>query len=84
MSEPALAAYVSDQATVNKTNLARAMGVSRSTIYQWLNAGYEPEYGKFTTVGHLRQWLRDVYGPQLAAERKAKRLALQRQLERLR
>jgi predicted DNA-binding transcriptional regulator AlpA len=75
---------VADNDTLNITNLARAMGVSRSTIYQYIANGYEPEYGKLTTLGHLRQWLRDVYRPRLAAEREAKRLAMQRQLQRLR
>jgi predicted DNA-binding transcriptional regulator AlpA len=74
----------SDTDTVNLSKAAKAMGVSRWTIYNWMASGYEPEYGHLTTLGHLKRWLREVYRPRVAAARKAKRLAQERQLDRLR
>lgn len=73
-----------DSETVNLTQAAKGMGVSRWTVYRWIASGYEPEYGHRTTLRHLKKWLREVYRPQVAAARKAQRLAQQRQLDRLR
>ena len=62
-----------DSDPVNLTKAAKAMGVSRWTIYHWIASGYEPEYGHLTTFGHLKRWLREEYRRRVAAARKTKR-----------
>ena len=74
---------ITDTDTLNLTEAARAMKVSRSTIYNWIGLGYEPEYGRRTTLAHLKNWLRQIYRPVSAANRKAKRVAMQAMLDRL-
>jgi hypothetical protein len=60
-----------DTDTLNLSQTARALGVHRNTVGGWIRAGYQPEFGRFTTPGHLKRWLREVYAPRLR-ERKEK------------
>jgi hypothetical protein len=48
---------------ITLTELAQAMRVSRRTVYRWRKLGYEPEFGRQTTIGHCKRWLREVYAP---------------------
>jgi hypothetical protein len=48
-----------DNVPVNTNELARAMRVSRWTVYGWKESGYRYEFGRRTTVGHLKAWLRE-------------------------
>ena len=48
-----------DDVPVNTKELALAMRVSRWTIYRWKEKGYRYEFGRRTTVGHLKAWLRE-------------------------
>jgi hypothetical protein len=47
-----------DDVPVNSQELARAMRVSRWTVLRWREQGYEFEFGRRTTPGHLKSWLR--------------------------
>jgi hypothetical protein len=47
-----------DDVPINMTELAQAMRVSRWTIGRWKAQGYEFEFGRRTTAGHLKAWLR--------------------------
>jgi hypothetical protein len=48
----------SDDVPLNTKELAQAMRVSRWTVQRWKAAGYRFEFGKRTTAGHLKTWLR--------------------------
>jgi hypothetical protein len=48
-----------DDVPLNMTELAQAMRVSRWTIGRWKKEhGYQFEFGRHTTAGHLKAWLR--------------------------
>jgi hypothetical protein len=48
-----------DDVPLNTTELAQAMRVSRWTIGRWKkDQGYQFEFGRRTTAGHLKAWLR--------------------------
>ena len=48
-----------DDTLVSGRQLPAAMGVSRSTVFNWKVAGYVFEFGGLTTPGHCKAWLRD-------------------------
>ena len=68
---------------VNMTELAAALRYDRRTVYRWIAAGYEPEFGHRTTVAHAKNWLRSVYAPMIAAKRHERQLDLEKQLAAL-
>lgn len=74
---------ISEDDPVNLTELAKAMRCSRQTVYNWVAAGYEPEFGHRTTVAHAKNWLRTVYAPMINARRNAKRREREEYQERL-
>jgi hypothetical protein len=47
-----------DDVPVNMKELGQTMRVSRWTIRRWKDQGYEFEFGRRTTAGHLKEWLR--------------------------
>lgn len=47
-----------DDVPVNSQELAQAMRVSRWTVIRWREQGYQFEFGRRTTPGHLKEWLR--------------------------
>jgi hypothetical protein len=47
-----------DDVPLTLVELAKAMRVSRWTIYRWKTEGYRFELGRLTTLGHLKNWLR--------------------------
>jgi hypothetical protein len=61
-----------DSDTVNLSHAAKALGVHRNTVGNWVKAGYECEYGHLTTLGHLKKWLREIYAPQVRARKRAR------------
>jgi hypothetical protein len=48
-----------DDTLVRTKELALAMLVSRSTVRNWKMAGYVFQFGRMTTPGHCKAWLRD-------------------------
>jgi len=48
-----------DGTLVRTKELAVAMLVSRSTVRNWKVAGYVFQFGRMTTPGHCKAWLRD-------------------------
>ena len=46
-----------DDSMVNRKGLARSLGVSTSTTYNWHKQGYRFLYGHWTTPGHAKAWL---------------------------
>ena len=44
---------------VNALELASAMRVSRTTVFNWKKQGYRFEFGIRTTPGHCKDWLRE-------------------------
>jgi hypothetical protein len=48
-----------DDVPVTSLEVACAMRVSRWTVGRWKQAGYKFEFGRHTTLGHLKAWLRD-------------------------
>ena len=44
---------------VNAKELAAALRVSRSTVFNWKSDGYKFEFGIRTTPGHCKDWLRE-------------------------
>jgi predicted DNA-binding transcriptional regulator AlpA len=74
---------VSENDPINLTQLAKAMGYSRSTIYAWVAAGYEPEFGHRTTIAHAKHWLREIYAPMIHAKRRERRAEQARLLEEM-
>jgi hypothetical protein len=48
-----------DDIPVNTKELALDMRVTRWTIYRWKENGCQFEFGRRTTVGHLKAWLRE-------------------------
>jgi hypothetical protein len=50
-----------DDVPLTLVELAKAMRVSRWTIYRWKSEGPDPyrfEFGRQTTLGHLKAWRR--------------------------
>jgi hypothetical protein len=47
-----------DDVPLTLVELAKAMRRSRWTIYRWKTEGYRFEFGRLTTLGHLKNWLR--------------------------
>ena len=50
-----------DDVPLTLVELAKAMRVSRWTIYRWRSEGPDPyrfEFGRKSTAGHLKNWLR--------------------------
>lgn len=47
-----------DDTPVGTEELARTMRVSRNTVWKWKCDGYRFEFGRMTTAGHCKQWLR--------------------------
>lgn len=54
----AIASVRLDDVPVSMSQLAKAMGVSRWTVSRWKEDGYSFEFGRLTTPGHLKMWLR--------------------------
>jgi hypothetical protein len=48
-----------DDTPVNAKELATAMRVGRSTVFNWKTQGYQFEFGIRTTPGHCKDWLRE-------------------------
>jgi len=48
----------SDDVPLTLVELAKAMRRSRWTIYRWKTEGYRFEFGRLTTLGQLKNWLR--------------------------
>jgi hypothetical protein len=48
-----------DDTLVSVKELSLAMHVSRSTVFNWKAAGYVFEFGRMTTPGHCKAWLRE-------------------------
>jgi hypothetical protein len=60
-----------DDTLVGDKELAMAMLVSRSTVRNWKVAGYVFQFGRMTTPGHCKAWLREsARKAQPARERK--------------
>jgi hypothetical protein len=57
--DAALASVRLDDVPVSMSHLAKAMGVSRWTVTRWKEDGYVFEFGRLTTPGHLKTWLRE-------------------------
>ena len=55
-----------DDCVVNINDLAQAMRVSRWTVGLWRKQGYQFEFGRRTTPGHLKAWLRARAASQVA------------------
>jgi hypothetical protein len=49
-----------DDVVVNTKELSQNMRVSEWTAYRWKTQGYRFEFGKRTTTGHLKNWLRGL------------------------
>jgi hypothetical protein len=47
-----------DYSLVSVKELPVAMLVSRTTVFNWRARGYIFEFGRMTTVGHCKAWLR--------------------------
>jgi hypothetical protein len=45
-----------DDTLVRAKELAKAMLVSPSTVYNWKVAGYIFQFGQLTTPGHCKAW----------------------------
>jgi hypothetical protein len=58
MMDTALSSVRLDDIPVTTLQLAKAMGVSRWTVNRWKEDGYTFEFGRLTTPGHLKAWLR--------------------------
>jgi hypothetical protein len=48
-----------DDVPVTIVELALAMRSSRWTIRRWQEQGYEFQFGRLTTPGHLKKWLEE-------------------------
>jgi hypothetical protein len=48
-----------DDVPLTAAKVADAFDVSRWTIYRWKMDGYVFEFGRMTTLGHLKNWLRE-------------------------
>jgi hypothetical protein len=55
-----------DDTVVNINDLALAMRVSRWTVGLWRKQGYQFEFGRRTTPGRLKAWLRAEAASQVA------------------
>jgi hypothetical protein len=75
-----MSAAFTESDPVNMTELAAAMRYDRRTVYRWIAAGYEPEFGHRTTVAHCKAWLRSVYAPMIAVRRRERQIELEKQL----
>jgi hypothetical protein len=61
-----------DDVVVNLSELAKAMRVSLQTISRHIHKeNYRPEFGRTTTIGHYKVWLRAVLEPQIHSRRVA-------------
>jgi hypothetical protein len=76
-------ATISDSDAVNLTELAGQLRVSRRTVGRWIADGYEPEFGRRTTVAHAKNWLRTVYAPMIHARWRARREVEEQEQARL-
>jgi hypothetical protein len=47
-----------DSSLVTVKELPVAMLVSRTTVFNWRAQGYVFEFGRLTTLGHCKAWLR--------------------------
>jgi hypothetical protein len=56
--DAALSSMRLDDIPVTTLQLAKAMSVSRWTVNRWKEDGYTFEFGRLTTPGHLKAWLR--------------------------
>jgi hypothetical protein len=62
-----------DDVPVTALEVAGAMRVSRWTVSRWRKLGYQFEFGRRTTLGHLKAWLRDqAKTPNLSSEDNAR------------
>jgi hypothetical protein len=69
-----------DNTPLRTGQLAAACNISRSTYWRYCQAGYEPLFGRMSTIAHLKNWLATEYAAQVRAERTAKRADLAAQL----
>jgi hypothetical protein len=49
----------SDDLPLTVKQVAEAMNLHRSTIHGFKAKGYKMEFGRMTTLGHLKAWLRE-------------------------
>ena len=47
-----------DDVPLTLMELSKAMRVSRWTVQRWKDDGYKFEFKRWTTMGHLKAWLR--------------------------
>jgi hypothetical protein len=59
-----------DNVSVNTSELAQALRVSRFTVHAWKRAGYQFELGTRTTPGHCKDWLRSRPKPPITRTKK--------------
>jgi len=62
-----------DTDILNLSQCAKAIGVHRNTVGGWKRAGYQPEFGHYTTLAHLKRWLRETYAPRLRERKERER-----------
>jgi hypothetical protein len=62
-----------DAVPLTLVELAKAMRRSRWTIYRWKIEGYRFEFGRLTTLGHLKNWLRQQALKKSGTEKEAER-----------
>lgn len=68
---------INDDIMVNRKGLARYLGVSVGTTYNWRNQGYRFLYGRWTTPGHAKAWLAEkAKTPRLISTAEARRRAV--------
>jgi hypothetical protein len=58
LAEKTVTKKFADDVLLNAGELAEALRVSRWTVGRWRENGYKFLYGKFTTAGHAKDWLR--------------------------
>jgi predicted DNA-binding transcriptional regulator AlpA len=75
---------IKDTDPLNMKELAEAMRVSRSTVYNWIKMGYSPEFGRRSTLSHLQNWLRTVYAPMIEERRRSRNREIEALLSKLR
>ena len=71
-------------ALLTMSDVAILLGVSRSAVKKWRKLGYEPEFGRHTSIEHVKDWLRSTYKPMLAAKRAEQAERERAQLEAMR
>src|ERR1700756_348276 len=63
-----------DDIPLKASEVAKAMRVSRWTLHRWRVEGYNFEFGnRLTTVGHLKNWLRQRALRQSVTNKEAER-----------